>query len=307
LLNSEFDYNDAMKNSTIEVIQLSENPEVSVIIPHFYQGRKENFDGLIQDIKNQTFRSLEIIVVNGVSPQGKAINEGVRKARGKVLVVMDDDSRIGHKQVIENLLKALETDRQIAMAGASVLTPNDANAFQKSAARQFPRFNMPVVKEVIDSDLACHGCVAFRRNIFEEVGMEREDILRGLDPDLRVRIRKAGYRVVLVPDTWAYHPLPDSLPKLASMFFRNGYGAAYIQKTHPEINYDTHEQTDSSNFVAKRPLWYRMLRYPGRLLESLFKFQWLRFIAYSVYVFGYAWGFIQFYVLGLSPLNPTKK
>lgn len=307
MLNPEFDYNDAMNNGMTEVIRLCENPEISVIIPHFYQGRKENFDGLIQDIKSQTFQNLEIIVVNGVSPQGRAINRGARKARGQVLVVMDDDSRMGHSQVIENLVKALEADRRIAMAGASILTPDNANAFQKSAAAQFPRFNMPVVKEMTDSDLACHGCVAFRRNVFEAVGMEREDILRGLDPDLRVRIRKAGYRVVLVPETWAYHPLPDSLPKLTRMFFRNGYGAAYIQKTHPEINYDTDENTSASQFVAKRPFWYRLLRYPWRLLESLLKLQGIRFIGYFMYVLGYAWGLIQFYIFRISPLRVSAQ
>lgn len=296
-----------MSIQEIELISLCENPEVSVIIPHFYQGRKQNFDALIQDIKSQTFKSLEIVVVNGVSPQGRAINLGAKASKGNWWVVMDDDSRMGHDRVIENLVKAMRDVPQIGMAGASVLSPPDANAFQKRAALQFPRFNMPVVKKVTDSDLACHGCALFRREVLESVGMEREDILRGLDPDLRVRLRKAGYRVVLVPDTWVYHPLPETLAKFLRTFFRNGYGAAYIQKAHPEINYDTDENINAAQFVAKRPLWYRILRYPFRLLRSLFAGQWIRFAGYFIYVFGYSWGFVQFYICRISPFQTAAK
>lgn len=290
----------------VQRIPLSESVAVSVVIPHFYQDRVENFNALIADIRSQTFKFLEIIVVNSVSPQGRAINMGLNAAKGKWWVVLDDDSRVGHERVFENLVKVMIERPDVGMAGASVLSPPEANSFQKKAARQFPRFNMPVVKELIDSDMPCHGCAIFRPEVLRAVGMERENILRGLDPDLRVRIRKAGFRVVLVPDTWVYHPLPESFSKFVRTFFRNGYGAAYIQKFHPEINYDTDENTRSSSFVAKRPFWYRLLRYPVRLIESLVRFEWIRFAGYTVYVFGYLWGAFQFYILKISPIKPSS-
>ena len=237
---------------TIQTIRLSEKVSASVVIPHFYEGREENLRGLLGDLRNQTFKELEIIVVPGISPQGKAINEGVRSAQGETLVIIDDDSRMGHPQVIENLIRTLREDPSIGMAGASIITSKESNGFRRLAAKQFPRFEMPVKDFVTDSDLPGHPCAAFPKHVFLQVGMEREDILRGLDPDLRVRIRKAGFRVVLAPQTWAYHPLPDSLPQFIRVFLRNGYGSAYLQLVHPEINYDTDEEADSSGFVPKR-------------------------------------------------------
>ena len=287
------------RNEPIEKIQLSERPKVSIVIPHFSESRKADLKKLIAQIKEQSFRDLEVIIVKGVSPQGKAINMGAKEAAGDVLMVQDDDSSMGHHQVIGNLVQVLQEDSSVAMAGASVLTPEDANPFQKRAAKQFPRFNMPVVKEVTDSDLACHGCVAFPKKMFMQVGMEREDILRGLDPDLRVRIRGAGYRVVLAPETWVYHPLPQSFLKFIRLFLRNGYGAAYVQVFHPEINYDTDERLHSRAFTPKRSLFYRILRYPIRLIQSLLTFQWLRFLGYFVYVFGYLFGYVKFSFLKL--------
>lgn len=267
---------------------------VSVVIPHFYQRREENLKGLLDDLQNQTFKEHEVIVIPGVSPQGKAINEGVRRAQGEILVIIDDDSRMGHTRVIENLVRVIRQDPSIGMAGASVVTSQRANRFQKMAGKQFPRFDMPIVKEVTESDLPGHPCAAFPKKVFIQAGMEREDILRGLDPDLRVRIRKAGYRVVLAPETWIHHPLPGNLREFIRVFLRNGYGSAYLARFYPEISYDTDEATDSKSFVPKRSFLHRLFRYPGRLLMSLVRLQWLRLIGYSVYILGYLGGWLRF-------------
>lgn len=288
-----------MRNNSVEKIKLSERIRVSVVIPHFYPSRKANLEGLLEDIRSQTVKEIEVLIVHGVSPQGKAINEGVRSSEGEVLVVVDDDSRLGHSRVIENLVRVLEENPSVAMAGASIVAPEEANDFQRKAAGEFPRFQMPIVKTVTDSDWACHGCVAFRREVFVKVGMEREDILRGLDPDLRVRIKKAGYRVVLAPETWASHPLPESFPKFIRVFFRNGYGSAYLQVFHPEMSYDTDESLDAKAFVPKRSFLFRVFRFPIRLLKALVSFQWIRFLGYAVYSMGYLAGFIHFGVTRL--------
>lgn len=282
-----------MPPDPIQRIQLSEEVKVSVVIPHFSSIRRPNLDQLLREIKEQSFRQVEILVVSGVTPQGRAINLGACAAQGQILIVMDDDARMGHAQVIEKLVQAVERDPLIGMAGASVITSDHANAFQRRAAREFPRFHMPIVKEITESDLPCHGCVAFPMRLFKQVGMEREDILRGLDPDLRVRIRAAGFRVVLIPDTWVYHPLPESLAKFIRIFVRNGFGSAYMQWVHPELNYDTHEQLELGDFIPKRPLLYRLIRFPLRLGQCLFTFQWIRFLGYSVYLMGYAAGVVS--------------
>ncbi|MFA6599660.1 MAG: glycosyltransferase [Candidatus Omnitrophota bacterium] len=284
----------APREEQIKIIPLSERVKASVIIPFFYAEREKNLEGLIEDLKSQTFKDIEVIISSGISPQGRAINQGAKVARGNIFIVLDDDSRIGHSKVIENFVRIIEEDPSCAMVGASILTPEHANRFQKMTAKQFPRFNMPIVKELTDSDLPCHGCAAFRKDVFVSVGMERENIIRGLDPDFRVRIRKAGYRVVLAPDTWAYHPLPPTLSKFIRMFIRNGYGSAYAQVHHPEINYDTDENIEEKGFVPKRPFIYRIFRFPVRLLKSLVTFQWIRFLGYTVYLIGYIQGYVQF-------------
>lgn len=291
-------------HDVLERIVVSEPVAVSVIIPHFYASRRANVDALIAGLRSQTYQNIEVLIVHQVSPQGRAINTGARAACGNVIMVFDDDTKFDQRDLIEKLLAVLKAQPDVGMAGASIVSPENINPFQRAAAKQFSRFHMPVVAEVTDSDMPCHGCVAFPRVVFEKVGMERENILRGLDPDLRVRIRQAGYRVVLVPNTRVYHPFPETLGKFMRLFFRNGYGSAYIQTFHPEINYDTDEAVDSRKFVPKRSFAYRLLRFPLRLLQSLVSLRFIRLLGYSVYALGYVWGGLKFNLYRLTGRAP---
>jgi GT2 family glycosyltransferase len=203
---------------------------------------------------------------------------------------LDDDSRLADSSVFQRLLDALDTDPAIGMAGASIVVPPEASAFQRRAARQFPRFNTPVVDRITDSDYACHGCCAIPRAVFDAAGREREDLLRGLDPDLRVRLRAAGYRVVLAPHARIFHPLPGSLGKLLQTFSRNGYGSAYSQKYEPGSVYETHEQLDSASYQPRTSLAFRVVRFPLRLVRALAAGNELRFAGYCGYAVGYLWG-----------------
>ena len=269
---------------------LEKTPRVSVIIPSLDGYRDGCVPALLDSVDAQTFQDYEVRVVKGVLPQGKAINQGVRLAWGSIIIILDDDSRLADDGVFDALVAAIDDDPSIGMAGASIVVPPDASAFQRKAADQFPRFNTPVVDAITDSDLACHGCCAIRTSVFEEVGGEREDIIRGLDPDLRVRLREAGYRVVLVPRARFYHPLPDGWRPLVRTFFRNGFGSAYARKFQPDTVYETHEDLDGTALKPRTTLAYRIARFPVRLAKALLEGKRMRFAAYCSYACGYVWG-----------------
>lgn len=267
-----------------------QNPLCSIIIPSRDGHRNGCVPRLLESIEAQTYRNFEIHLIKGVSPQGRAINQGAAETGGEVLVIIDDDSRLADQHVIERLVTTLQADSSIGMTGASIVLPPEASPFQRRAARQFPRFNTPVVKQATDSDLACHGCCAVPRRVFEAIGGEREDIFRGLDPDLRQRLRAAGYRVVLAPNCRIHHPLPGDWRSLLRIFFRNGYGSAYSYKHRPETVYETHEALDARQFSPVTSLTYRAARFPLRLARAALTGQEMRLAAYTAYGLGYGWG-----------------
>lgn len=250
-----------------------------------------NCDGnvplLLKDLEAQTFRDMEVIVIVGVVPQGKAINQATERAKGEYLVILDDDSRVFDRGTIFKLVGILRENPDVGMVGASIVQPHDATRFQRHVAREFPRFNMPVVDELTDSDMPCHGCCAFQREVFDEIGGEPENIVRGLDPILRQRLRELGYRVVLAPRLSVSHPIPGTWNGLIRMFWRNGRGSAYAQRHSPEHIFDTHEQTEWKGETLHQPLWKRMARYPLRTVKRILTGSPVRGIGDFVYAAGY--------------------
>jgi len=268
------------------------HPRVSVIIPS-RDGYRDGFvPALLASVSAQTFADHEVIVVKGIFPQGKAINQGAAQARGEILIILDDDSCLADETVFQAIVDVLDSDKSIGMAGASIVLSPDASVFQRRAGKQFPRFNTPVVEEITDSDFACHGCCAIPMRVFEDIGREREDIIRGLDPDLRERMRQAGYRVVLALRSRIYHPLPDGWKPLLKIFFRNGYGSAYTRKYKPDSIYETHETLNMGAYRARTTFPYRILRFPFRLLKAILTGRLMRFAGYCAYACGYVWGML---------------
>ncbi len=271
----------------------NKRPLVSVVIPSWDGYRKGALPRLLKELEEQTLKDKEVIVIKGVFPQGKSINQGAKKAKGKFLVVMDDDSSLGNRKVLENMIKVLEKDRKAGMVGASITLPPNASRFQRWLISQFPRFSVPVVKKPIPSDMACHGCCAFPMKVFWEIGGEREELIRGLDPDLRHRLREKGYRIYLAPDSPVYHPLPSDIFQLLRLFFRNGKGSAYAQKFFPHLVYETDEKIKEENFVEQRGIFFRLIRFPLRLIHALIYCEFLRFLSYLSYGVGFLWGWVS--------------
>ncbi|MDO8137899.1 MAG: glycosyltransferase [Candidatus Brocadiales bacterium] len=250
--------------------------KVSVIVPTLDGSCSGNVERLLGDIKRQTVKDLEVILIKGVRPNGRARNEGVKKAQGDYLVFMDDDTILGHERVIENLIAPLERDEKIGMTGASPMYPKDLPWLPKAFARIRGR-EFPVVKEIVDTDYAQHACCALPKEVYEEVGWESDDLITGTDDDLRQRLHRAGYRVVIVPETWVYRLIEADFSGILRKSFKMGLGSAYTYKVHPEIF--GHPRVKLLNYQLKTALGTLLYK----LVASVFK--------------------IPIYLLGLQPLR----
>ncbi len=265
-------------------------PKVSVIIPSYDGSRGGNVDKMKEDLKKQTLMDFELHIVVGVKPNGRARNVGVQKAKGEYLLFIDDDSRLGTEKLIENMIAIMEQDPSVGLVGVSQIVPDDANAFQKKCVKQLMRAEYPVVHEITESDMATHACMAIKRQVYLDVGGESDVLLRGTDPDLRFRLRKAGYRVVIAPETFVYNnPYPENLRLLLGKVYRNGMGSAWVFKNFPDRVYEAFEKDTQKPKLIRHPL-FRWARRIFDLFLSLFTFRWLRFLYDSVYIAGYIRG-----------------
>lgn len=271
----------------------ADDPIVTVVIPSLDGHRDGNVKLLLRDLEQQTLKRMEVVVVSGVRPQGKAINQGAADAVGEYLVMVDDDVRPGSTEVIQSLVDVLRENPDVGLAGASLVPPREGSWFQRRLAHEMPRFSMPVVDELTDSDMPCHGCCAMSAEFFRHIGGEIEVAPRGLDPDLRRRVREHGRRVVLAPATLAYHPLPATFGAMMKMFYRNGRSSAYLQRHYPHLVVETPETVACHGGTENTSLPARIVRFPLRWLGRLLRGHLLRAVGEVGYAAGYLAGYVR--------------
>jgi glycosyltransferase involved in cell wall biosynthesis len=264
---------------------------VSIIIPTYDAYRDGLFPELLKQLSNQTYQNFEIIIIKGDSRQGRAINTGAGLSKGKYLLTLDDDTRIYDREILNKLTRVMNKDETIGMAGGINVIPKDATPFIKRAMIEIPRRSTPPVDKITDSDLAEHGLLMIRKDVFIKVGGENEIIPRGLDPYLRNEFRRVGYRVVVVPNVNYSHLTPPSFLKLIKQFYRNGKQAAFCNKLFPQWVIET-PSSHTNNFKAKRTFWYRIYRYVMNMVITLLKGHWIYLSASTAYASGFMWAYI---------------
>jgi hypothetical protein len=240
-------------------------PTIALIIPSL----NGDVTALLDSVRRQTLQPAEIEVVRGVRPNGRARNQGVARTTAPLLVFVDDDATLGDEHTLGNLAAPLVTDPTIGVTGASKLLPPDAPPFQRWVAREVPRITHPVVAHPLETNPEPPSfyseitttCCAMRREVFEQVGGFSDDLVRGVDTEFFVRLRRLNreqgtgnreqarfdspnpdsrsltpdscYRFVLVPNTWTYHPAPATLRALLRKQFLYGYGHAQEVRRDP--------------------------------------------------------------------------
>ncbi len=277
-------------------------PQVSIIVPTRDGERRGLLGELLEQLSSQTLSSFELILVIGDRRQGRAINRGVSLARSEFIATMDDDTVLGPTDLLEKLIATLEADPTIGMAGASTIVPAGSTRFQRRACHQIPRRFFPVVESITDSDMVQHPCLAMRRDRFLQIGGEDEELIRGLDPLLRWKVRAEGWRVVIVPHCWVGHPLPEGLGPVLRMYFRNGRGSAFAQRHYPERIFQLDAGRAGDHFAPQRTLARRVLRAPLRLASGFLLGRWIAVGTQIAYLAGYA----REWIAGERPERPRQ-
>ncbi len=263
-------------------------PDYSLAIPVLKPQTLGEIAPLLLALAAQTSPPLEVHCVVGDPRQGRAINYAARHSKGKYFGTLDDDSLMDDPGLFHKLMAVLEADATVGMAGAACEIPPHALPLQRRAMLEIPRRFFPRQPETLDSDMVQHPCLLMPRELFLTLGGEDEELVRGLDPVLRKKVRDAGRRVVIAANTWVYHLLPPSLSSILRMYYRNGRGSAFGQRHFPERVLELTDGYDRGSFPERRPFLLRMLR---RVLSSglaLARGQWVGLAASLAYSAGYA-------------------
>ena len=217
------------------------SPLVSVIIPTY--NSEKTISRCIMSIKNQTYRNIEIIVVDGgsrdrtveiakdmgastyVLPGSKmsdATNFGILKARGKYVYRVDSDV-ILDKNLIEEAVHKCEIE---GFDGVCVFwLPEDNISFwskirkiEKSEYIKHPEFvgSIKYSKPVL-------GARFLRKDVVLSLGMMDEDVpLAGEDYAFYIKLAESPYKIGVISSTERHIGEPKTLQEIAAKNFRYG-------------------------------------------------------------------------------------
>lgn len=215
------------------------NISISVVVPSLRGDGKV----LTRKFKYQTVNPDEIEVVVGVQPNGRARNLGVERTSGDIIVFIDDDAVPGSSNLIEKLVSKLLDDETVGVAGTARILPPDASWFQIRAAQEIPRTVNSVPESDLETNPPLEGyghslitttCCAVRRVVYKQMGGFSEKLVSGVDTDFFYRLRRAGYRLIMVSDVFVEHPAPENLIKLWKKFYWYGLGYGQETQRYPE-------------------------------------------------------------------------
>ena len=235
-------------------------PFVSVIIP--CRNEEKFIEGCLNSIVGQDYpkENLEVLVIDGISEDKTqdvvkkfaekyhfikllenhkkftpfGLNIGVKNAKGEIIIRMD--AHAGYeKNYISKCLKYLKEYDADNVGGVIKTKPADNTLISKSIANSLSSFFGAGssyfrigVKEPKWVDTVFGGC--YKRKVFEKIGYFNEKLIRSQDLEFNLRLKKAGGKILLVPEIVAYYYPSSNFRDFVRHNFSDGVWVTYPLK-----------------------------------------------------------------------------
>ncbi len=274
------------------------DPLVTVVIPT--HNRKEKLARLINSLRHSTYRNLEIVVVDDASNDGTLLhveqnfpdvmvvrnekvrllaasrNEGMRRAKGNYLLVIDDDN-IVDKFALERLVEFMERNPSVGISAPITLCYEDPDVICLAGIRRNyytsrttillagRRYSSSIPATIESED--CPNALFVRRDVISHVGLfnEKDFPINYDEADFCKRVSQAGYKILTYTPAKIWHdaPLIATTDKGAGIVLR----ILEVRRTYYS--------------AYNRILFHRKYNTPLQLITFAFSLQLL--ILYTVY------------------------
>lgn len=224
------------------------NVTVSAIVINF--NGKHFLEGCFSSLKEQTCSLTEVMLVDNGSNDGSvelveqkfpwvkiernktnlgltaACNIGIEKSQGDLVVLISNDTVL-EKNCIEQLAEAITSSEEVGIAGGNIVLYANPKVVQSFPSRFLPSCRLPWTAIPVKAKFkSAHGmetdviglCVMMiRREVINTIGPIRKDYFMHFnEDDFSLRVRQAGYRLLLVPTAVVRHFGSATIGKLST-------------------------------------------------------------------------------------------
>lgn len=193
----------------------SNKPMVSIIMPTY--NRACFLRNTIQKILSQTYKNIELIIINDFSTDNTAqileeiskkdsrikiinnpvnlkivgsLNKGIGIATGEYIARADDDDPWINLQKLENQINFLESNPNYVIVGTGAIVINEKG--EELFRYLQPQTDIKIRNRMLFGNPFIHATVIFRKSVLEKIGLYDEDFIYTEDWHLWARIGKYG-------------------------------------------------------------------------------------------------------------------
>lgn len=190
-------------------------------------------DGSVETIKNK-FADVKIIKNSKNLGFGKANNIGIEKSNSKYVFLLNPDTVLKNNAV-KILYDYMEKHPNVGASGGMLFDANDKRTFSfgklpimkdKIALTFLPRvflgrdirgkINLNDITNAREVGFICGADLILRRSVIDETGgFDNDFFLYYEETELQYRIKKAGYKICIVPEAEIIHFEGKSLDNIA--------------------------------------------------------------------------------------------
>lgn len=151
-----------------------------------------------------------------------ARNAGVRSAAGDIVLFLDSDTRPKHSTLLARHLATLDSRPDVGISGGAIVHDPEQRSILAFAENATGLFNWHDGLPERELTFQPAGNMAFRRELFDEVGALDESLLTLEDFEWNQRVLGAGYKVRFDPEACVYITGRESLRAILAKFFSWG-------------------------------------------------------------------------------------
>ncbi|RLG10449.1 hypothetical protein DRN73_07765 [Candidatus Pacearchaeota archaeon] len=144
-------------------------------------------------------------------------NIGIRKSKGEIIAVTDDDCVVD-KNWLKNIILTYDEDAKIGSVGGVVLPYKPKTLVEKFAISQ------KILSQPKDCSFLLVQIVPTEKDVLEKVSYFDESFISGGDVDISYRIKDNGFKLKLASNAKVFHKHRISISGLFRQYEKYGMG-----------------------------------------------------------------------------------
>jgi len=163
-----------------------------------------------------------------------AMNYGLKAAQGDVIIIVGGHCTLAPDYIRHCVRLLQETDAAcvgglLTSQGEGWLSQSIAMAMSSPFGVGNARFRYATEAGFVDT--VAFG--AYRREVFETIGVFNPELTRNQDDELNYRLRQAGFKIYLSPEIQSVYYTRSSLGKLWKQYFQYGFWKIRVLRDYP--------------------------------------------------------------------------